>query len=55
MQYESAERDANNNPNRTEREKLLWESISKNWILTYERELAWVQILLCWFKKVINT
>lgn len=45
MQHEFAEREVNNNPNRTPREKLLWDSISKNWILTYESELAWVQTL----------
>lgn len=45
MQHEFMEREVDKQPNRTEREKLLWESINKNWIMTFEREMAWVQTL----------
>ena len=45
MQHEFLEREAHQQPARTEREKLLWESVNKNWIMTFERELKWVQSL----------
>ncbi len=45
MQHEFIEREAHQQPARTEREKLLWESVNKNWIMTFERELKWVQSL----------
>ncbi|GAB5494822.1 MAG: hypothetical protein Phog2KO_50370 [Phototrophicaceae bacterium] len=45
MQHEFMEREADKQPNRTAREKLLWDSINKNWIMTFEREMAWVQTL----------
>lgn len=32
-------------PNRTPREARLWEHIGTNWIMFYEREIAWVQAL----------
>lgn len=52
MQHEDTERNAENNPNRTEREKLLWDSINNNWIATYERELNWVQALRADLRKL---
>ena len=45
MQNEFIEREAYTKPDRTEREKLLRESVNKNWIMTFERELRWVQAL----------
>ena len=45
MQHEFMERESHNQPNRTAREQLLWESIHKNWIATHERELKWVEKL----------
>lgn len=45
MQHEFMEREVDKQPNRSERERLLWESISKNWIMSFEREMAWVQTL----------
>lgn len=45
MQHEFMERESHNQPDRTAREQLLWESIHKNWIAFYERELTWVKTL----------
>lgn len=42
MHQEKAKR-AKNFPKRTHREEYLWESIHKNIILTYEKELNWVR------------
>lgn len=52
MQHEAAERDFATNPNRTEREKLLWESINNNWIAAYAHELEWVQALRADLRKL---
>ncbi|MBL8133465.1 MAG: PadR family transcriptional regulator [Anaerolineae bacterium] len=32
-------------PNRTLRERLLWDRINANWMMLYEGQLAWVQAL----------
>lgn len=45
MQHEFMEREAHKQPGRTAREQLLWESIHKNWIASYEGELKWVESL----------
>lgn len=54
MQHEFMEREADKQPNRTEREKLLWDSINKNWIMTFEREMQWAQTLRDDLKKLSN-
>ena len=52
MQHEFMERESQNQPNRTAREQLLWESIHKNWIASYERELKWIEKLRADLKKL---
>ena len=32
-----------NMPDRTDREKYLWDMINKNWIMQYEEELKWIR------------
>lgn len=54
MQHEFMEREAANNPNRTERETLLWESINQNWIMAFKRELDWVQTLRADLEKLVT-
>lgn len=54
MQHEFMEREADKQPNRTAREKILWDSINKNWIMTFEREMQWVQTLREDLKKLSN-
>ena len=50
MQHEFMEREADKQPNRTAREKLLWDSINKNWIMTFEHRLrrAIGKLCQCW-------
>lgn len=45
MLREQSRRDAGSLPDRTARERLLWERITANWLDYYSRELAWVQTL----------